>query len=136
MIRFGLLVISLSAFMSACGTREEPPPKNGSSGALEVITDAALQEKEAYQKRVESELNEFDARIDDLKAKAERLGPEARAALDKDIDELRTKREGAQKMLLDLKSARGKAWDEAKSKLDAAIDDLKRTYSRARRRSE
>jgi DNA repair exonuclease SbcCD ATPase subunit len=92
-------------------------------------------EKEEYRNAVEAELEEFDSRLDELKAGAEKADPEARTALDRDIEEVSQKREVARKKLQDLKAAGAEAWEGVKSALDAAVKDLRQAYDRAVSRS-
>lgn len=87
--------------------------------------------KKAYQEKMESQLRKWTAKIDSLKAKADRTKAEARIKYHGQIIELRIKQELARQRLHELKESGDEAWEELKAGVDKALEDLKDALSRA-----
>ncbi|UCD56671.1 MAG: hypothetical protein JSV16_12690 [Candidatus Hydrogenedentota bacterium] len=121
-------------FLTACGKQAEPPKeeaevsaedvKKESLEALETAKAYTLQQKQEYQNKIEAKLDEVDAQIDELKARAEQAKDETKAKLYKQIEELQKKQEAAREKLEELKTASEQAWEKLKSEMDAAVEDL------------
>ena len=90
--------------------------------------------KEAYEKKLEAQLREWKNDIDKMKAKADKADAEAKLEYYKQIEELRTKQEAAQKKLTELKSAGGDAWEDLKTGIDLAWKSLGEAVKSARSR--
>ncbi|HEY9148429.1 MAG TPA: coiled coil domain-containing protein [Gammaproteobacteria bacterium] len=80
--------------------------------------------KEAYEKKLQSHLDEWSAEIDKLKAKADSAEADAQLEYYKKIEELRSMQESAHKKLAELKEASDDAWEDLKAGLDSAWDSL------------
>ena len=80
--------------------------------------------KEAYEKKIEAQLNEWKTDIDKMKAKADKADAEAKLAYYKQIEELRTRQEVAQKKLAELKASGEDAWEDLKAGIDRAWSSL------------
>ena len=80
--------------------------------------------KEAYEQKLQAQLDEWSAEIDKLKAKAD--GAEADAQLEyyKKIEGLRSMQETATNKLTELKDAGDDAWEDLKAGIDSAWDSL------------
>ena len=61
--------------------------KQETKEALDAAKEYALQQKEEYQKKMETKLEELDNRIDKVKAEAKESTEEAKAGLEKRIKE-------------------------------------------------
>jgi chromosome segregation ATPase len=87
--------------------------------------------KEAYEEKLQVQLDEWSAEIDKLKAKSD--GAEADTELEyyKKIEELRTMQEDASNKLAELKSSSDDAWEDLKAGIDSAVDSLGRTLNAA-----
>jgi hypothetical protein len=81
--------------------------------------------KETYQEKIEAQLKEWSTKINELKAKAEKATADKKIELHKIIDDLRVKKEEAQKNLQEIKAAGAETWEKLKSKTDKALDDVK-----------
>ena len=66
--------------------------------------------KEEYQQQMEAKLKAWDAKLDELKAKAESAQAETNIQLKKEIASLQQKQETAQGKLKQLKEAGEDAW--------------------------
>lgn len=87
--------------------------------------------REAYQKKMESQLKEWNAKIDGLRARAERASADIQIEYYEQIDTLRTKQEAAQSKLQELKRAGGNAWQDLKAGVEAAWKELRNTMDNA-----
>jgi hypothetical protein len=99
--------------------------------ALEAARSYTFQQKEAYQERLESVLDDLHDRIDQLNERAKGQGREASRELNERVQELR-KQEGVVRRQLDrVKSASADSWDEIKKGAAAALQDLQTGLERA-----
>ncbi len=91
-----------------------------------------MNKKEAYQKKLQAQLDEWSAEIDMLKAKAD--GAEADAQLEyyKQIEELRAMQESANNKAAELKEANDDAWEDLKVGMDSAWNSLSNSVKSAR----
>lgn len=80
--------------------------------------------KEAYEKKLQAQFDEWGAEIDKLKAKADKAEADAQLEYYKEIEELRTKQEIASKKLAELKEAGEDAWEDLKAGIESAWDSL------------
>lgn len=80
--------------------------------------------KEAYEKKLQSQLDEWDAEIDKLKAKAVSAEADAQLEYYKQIEELRSMKDAASEKLGELKEAGDDAWEDLKAGIDSAWDSL------------
>ena len=78
--------------------------------------------KEAYQNKLQAQLDEFSAEIVKLKAKAEKAQAGVQLEYYRQIEELRTMHESANSKLVKLKDARNDAWEELTAGIDNAWD--------------
>ncbi|MCJ7685048.1 MAG: coiled coil domain-containing protein, partial [Desulfobacteraceae bacterium] len=61
--------------------------------------------KEAYQQKLEAQLDEWNVEIDKLKAKADKAEAEAQIQYYKQIEDMRVKQKAAREKLTELKEA-------------------------------
>jgi uncharacterized coiled-coil DUF342 family protein len=80
--------------------------------------------KEAYEKKLQSQLDEWSAEIDKLKAKASAADAEIQLKYYKQLEELRSMQEAAYKKLNELKEASDDAWEDLKAGIDSAWDSF------------
>jgi len=80
--------------------------------------------KEAYEKKIDAQLDEWKVEIDKLKAKADKAEADAQIKYHKHIEDLRAKQEAARERLVELKEAGGDAWEDLKAGLDNALKSL------------
>ncbi|MDH3558792.1 MAG: coiled coil domain-containing protein [Deltaproteobacteria bacterium] len=81
--------------------------------------------KQAYKDKLEAQLEEWRAKIAQLKAQADKKEADAKIAYSKRIEELNSKKEAVEHKLKELANASGEAWRELKSGVEKAVDDLK-----------
>ncbi|MDX1561910.1 MAG: coiled coil domain-containing protein [Gammaproteobacteria bacterium] len=74
-----------------------------------------MSKRQAYEDRLEAELDGWRADIDKLKAKADKADAEARIKYHEQIDELEKRRATIEQQLGELKTASDAAWGDIKS---------------------
>ncbi len=80
--------------------------------------------KKAYQHKLEAQLDEWSAEIDQLKIKADKAEADAQLEYYKQIEELRSMQEVASSKLTELKEASDDAWEDLKAGMDRAWSTL------------
>lgn len=80
--------------------------------------------KESYEQKLQAQLDEWRAEIDQLKAKADKADAEAQLEYYKEIEELRTMQETVYRKLDELRDASDDAWEDIKAGVDNALDSL------------
>jgi hypothetical protein len=87
-----------------------------------------LEQKDAYQKKLEAELQDLSGRIGELKDKAHTLKGEALVTLQAKLAELKEKQKVAEEKIKELSSSSAQAWEDMKSGAEKAFQDLKKAY--------
>jgi len=100
--------------------------------AVTATKDYTIQQKDAFQQKVQTELNEMQVRITQLRGQVNHASAEARAEIQKAIRELEKKKDLANKKVDAIHSATASSWEQVKSKTEAAMDDLRDSLTRAR----
>jgi outer membrane murein-binding lipoprotein Lpp len=94
--------------------------------------DYTYEKKEEYQRKLASEMQELDVKIDQLKAKAGRASDSVKAEFARDMEALdRQKTVLADKMEA-VKSSSASKWDDVKAGANSAMDSVKQTYEKAK----
>ena len=99
--------------------------------AVTATKGYTIQQKDAFQRKVQTELDEMKARIRQLRGQVKHVSAEARADLQKAIGELEKKKDLASKKVRAIHSATASSWEQVKSKTEAAMDDLRDSLTRA-----
>ena len=98
--------------------------------AVTGTKDYTIQQKDAFHQKVQTELDEMQVRITQLRGQVTHASVEARVDILKAIGELEKKKELAEKKAQDIHSATASSWEQAKSKTAAAMDDLRDSLKR------
>jgi chromosome segregation ATPase len=124
-----MVLLTFGAF-PGCGEKEQSESRPASVSkedvkkeakeAYAITRDYTQQQMQAFRKQMESKLNEYGDKIDQLQAKAEELGGDAKAKAEQELSALRKKRDEVSEKLKELGSSSGNAWDQIKSGIDAA----------------
>lgn len=80
--------------------------------------------KEAYEKKLQAQLDEWSAKIDLLKAKADSAEADTQLAYYKEIEELSSMQQTAKSKLKQLKESGGDTWEDLKAGMDSAWSSL------------
>lgn len=81
--------------------------------------------KEAYQEKLEAQLREWTAALEQLKARADRAEADAKIEYYTQIEGVRAKVDAAEAKLRELKASSGEAWETLKGGVEQAWADLK-----------
>ena len=99
--------------------------------AVTATKDYTIQQKDAFHRKVQTELDEMKVRIRHLRGQAKHASAEARVDLQKAIKELEKKKDLASKKVAAIHSATAATWEQVKLKVEAAMDDLRDSLKRA-----
>jgi len=118
------------------GLETESPAESGSitkevRETVEATKEYTIQQKEAFQQKVQEELSAVQQQITVLQGKTRDVSAGARADLQQSINELEKKKEKAKEKLGALRVATDDKWNAVKSSVDATLDDMKQTYRKA-----
>jgi predicted RNase H-like nuclease (RuvC/YqgF family) len=135
-----MLLLALGVF-PGCGEKDQSKSKPATVSKEDVKKQAkeaydttktyTQEQMQAFRDQMETKLAEYKKGIDDLQAKAEGLGDDAKAKAQQQLTALRQKRDEVSEKLKELSSSSGKSWDQVKSGIDAAMDDLGNAYKKA-----
>jgi len=87
------------------------------------------EQKENYQQKIESQLDEWRADIDRLREKARHATAETKLKYQDNIDRLELKLDEGKSKLKDLKESGGEAWESIKDGADSIWDTMKVTFA-------
>lgn len=88
--------------------------------------------KAAYQEKLEAQLREWSAGIEELKAEAAEVKADAKIQYSEYIDKLAAKQEAAKAKLQELRDGGEEAWEKLKPGLEQVWKDLKGAVDEAR----
>ncbi len=80
--------------------------------------------KEAYEKKLQAQLDEWALEYEKLKVRADKVKAEGQIEYQKELEELRSKQKVAQEKLDEIKAASGDAWEDLKTGLESSWDSL------------
>jgi len=98
--------------------------------AVTATKDYTIQQKDAFQRMVQAELDEIQVHITQFRGQVNHASTEARADIQKAIVELEKKKDLATKRSQDVHSATASSWEQVKLKTAAAMDDLRDSVNR------
>lgn len=89
-----------------------------------------MEEKKTYLKKMAEGLEQLDAKVAELKARAAKAGVEAREEIDRKVAELTARQQEARQKLQELKEAGEGKWESFKSRAEKARENLEETVAR------
>ncbi|MGD8559791.1 MAG: coiled coil domain-containing protein [Gammaproteobacteria bacterium] len=90
-----------------------------------------METKQSYQEKMTASLQEWQAKIDLLKAKADKAKANQKLKYQEEIESLQTKQQQLQHKLDELRDSGESAWKDIKTGVDQAWKDLKNAVDRA-----
>ncbi|MCC5861202.1 MAG: coiled coil domain-containing protein [Gammaproteobacteria bacterium] len=93
-----------------------------------------MTDKHLYIEKAKARLDQWEADIDRLKAKAEETQADSRIEYQHQLEALRAKRDEARRKLREAQDSSDDAWDDIKSGLDKAWDSIGKAFESARSR--
>jgi uncharacterized coiled-coil DUF342 family protein len=89
-----------------------------------------MEEKQAYQEKMQAQLKDWAAKIDALIAKAEKAGAEKKVEYQEQIQKLQAKKKDAEIKLQELRTAGEETWGDIKVALEKISADLRGALNR------
>lgn len=83
-----------------------------------------MKQQEVYQHKLQTQLAEWSAAIDQLKARADKAEADVKAGYDEQVGDLQQKLDIAQKKLDELQQARDDVWESLKADVEAVSNNL------------
>jgi len=80
---------------------------------------------------MEKKLQDWGAKLDEMKAKVDQSGADTKAQLEGKIETLTVRRDAMQQRLADLKGSSDEAWHSVKTGLQAAWNDVSEAFEEA-----
>ncbi|MCG6879073.1 MAG: hypothetical protein LJE96_08020 [Deltaproteobacteria bacterium] len=93
-----------------------------------------MSSKDAYVQKLHAKLDEWNAQIDKMKAKADQAEADSRIEYNKRIGELREKRSETKEKLEALREAGEGAWEDLKSGVQLAVESMEQALNSAKAR--
>ena len=129
----------LLALATACGigcrpTNDKVPKADDSTAPrFEASTPnpVGTNDRATAQQKLSAKLDELDAKMADLKARAQRAGDQAKAEWETRRPQLEAERDNAAKKLDELKQSSKEAWDQTRTKTEAAFAELEKGFKDA-----
>ncbi|MGZ5096286.1 MAG: sll1863 family stress response protein [Burkholderiales bacterium] len=87
--------------------------------------------KEAYQQKLAAQLKEWDAKLAQLSAKAQKATAEARIKYENELESLKGRRAAAHKTFEELGKRSENAWEDMKGGAEKIWDEMNKAIERA-----
>jgi len=84
--------------------------------------------KEAYQEKIEAQIKEWTAKLQEYKAKADKASADTKIQMYQQIDRLRAQKETAQQKLNEIKAASGESWEALRAGSEKILAEMKKTW--------
>ena len=128
-----LLAAMMCAFVAGCKPTSDKVPKADQPTARTEASagGSATNDRTAAQQKLSAQLSEIDAKMAELKARAQTAGSQAKAEWEAHRPQLEAQREAAAKKLDELKQSSKEAWDQTRTKTDAAFSELEKGFKEA-----
>jgi len=88
--------------------------------------------RDAYVQKMKAKIDEWNADIDKLTAKADQAEADVKIRYHQQLEELRAKRQEMENKIADLQSAGESAWEEMKQGVESSWATWKASFSKAK----
>ncbi len=92
------------------------------------------EKRKAYREKLEAQLREWNAKIEELSAKADKARAQGKIEFLEQVEKLRARRTDVEAKLRDVRSASGEAWKSLWAGAERAAADLKQALEEARQK--
>jgi DNA anti-recombination protein RmuC len=106
---------------------EPTMPRVGTSAGSMTATN----DRTTAQQKLSAELNELDAKMAELKTRAQNAGDRAKAEWEARRPQLEAQRDAAAKKLDELKQSSKEAWEKTRDKTEAAFAEVEKGFKEA-----
>jgi len=93
-----------------------------------------MSSKDAYEKKMDAQLEQWQAEIDKLKAQSKEQSADAEIEYSKKMDELQAQKEATKSKLSEMKKSGEETWEDFKDRLEKSADDLSAGINAAKSR--
>ncbi|MBY5986760.1 hypothetical protein [Roseovarius atlanticus] len=93
-----------------------------------------MTDKDAYTKKLEAQMKEWQANIDKLRAQAEKAQADSQIEYERQLKDLRSRRDELHEKLSELQKNQSAAWNDIKAGADKAWDDMSKAMQDAWKR--
>jgi peptidoglycan hydrolase CwlO-like protein len=100
-------------------------------GAAASSADVS-KEKESFIKNTEERLQQWNAKVEALRKRAEKAGSRTRVEIDRDLKALQEETGALQKSLSELKGSKEGTWTRLRHGIEQAFHEIKESYKRAK----
>jgi len=90
--------------------------------------------KDAYVEKLKGNIDKWSAEIDEFQAKADKAKADAQVEINKQIAEIKVKRQALEAKMAELKNASEEAWEDVKGGVDVARQILGQAIHSAKER--
>jgi hypothetical protein len=97
---------------------------------VEVDKEQLRRDKEAFRARADAKLSEWDQKLAELQIRADQATGEAKADIQRNIDEQKPKLEQARRELKEIDAMAGEKWAEFQARSSKAWDDISAGFER------
>ena len=90
-----------------------------------------MSNRDEYIEKMKASLDEWNAELAELEARARSAEADMRLNFDRQIEELRRRRDEAEKQLRELRSAGEESWERMRQGMEAAWEEMHRAFREA-----
>jgi chromosome segregation ATPase len=93
-----------------------------------------MSDRDAYIKKIKANIDQWNADIDKLQARAKEVEADARIKYDEQIAELKQQRDQAETKMKEARAASEEAWADLRAGFESAWDSVSKAFSTAMKR--
>ncbi len=113
------------------GSRRAALRERGCRGFRDDEGGTVEQDRQAYIEKLKAQMDQWDAEIDKLEAKAREAQADQRIRYEEAVQDMHQRRDEAQKMLKRVQEASAASWKDLRTGFDAAWSDVSKAMDRA-----
>ena len=128
-----IILMACATAFTACKPTTDKVPQAGEATAPRSETSARSVEadRSTTQQKLSGQLDALDAKMAELKERAQRAGDQAKVEWETRRPQLEAQRESAAKRLEELKQSGKETWGETSRKTEAAFEELEKGFKEA-----
>ena len=96
------------------------------------VSDYTYEKKDEYQRALSAQMQELDAKTEELKAKAGRASDSVKAEFNSNMETLDRQKVVLREKMEAVKSSTASGWDQVKAGADSAMTSVKQAYEKAK----
>ncbi len=142
-MRLHLPLLAILLVPGACGEDSLRPVSDAAKGLLQVAREAIAaartyvdEHRDEIRETVDRKFSKLADHIDDLQARIERAGRQAKPEWGEALDRLGEKKRVVEDALREVGEAGERAWDRVRPRVVQALDELEKAYDHCREQFE